>query len=610
MSAPFVILTVDDNPNNLFTLRALLKRLHDCEIVEASSGEEALARVVEREIHLILLDVQMPVMDGFETARHLQMTERTRHIPIVFITAVFKAEEFMQRGYAIGAVDYLTKPIDDNLLLNRIHLYLRLNERERMLAESVETLRTNEKSLATALHAAESANRAKSVFLANMSHEIKTPLNAIIGFSQMLERETTLNKDQQDKLAAINHAGWRLLSVINDVLEITRIESGRTTSQKEPFDLNGALMSIEEAMRIQAADKGLTLSIERHGELPTFVQGDVNLLTQVLISLLGNAVKYTEHGHIRLQLSTVGESILFAVSDTGPGISPEDQQSIFQPFFQTEAGIAKGEGTGLGITISRDYIRLRGGELHVTSEIGTGSTFSFTIPLPPSAAPARVAPRGRIAGIEAGQKVFRILVVDDHPDNRKVFTQMIKDTGFEVRTADNGKQALEIFETWHPHFIWLDMHMPVMDGFEAARQIRAMPEGQQVRVVALTASRGALDRESVLAAGCDEMVQMPVTQERLFEVMAQLLKLPLRIENDSQEIQLQAPLENLLSLSDTQREALGNAAGKLDFDACLAFARQLSEEHPEEARAISELVEGFRFDLILELCKSVRSDSV
>ena len=610
MSAPFVILTVDDNPNNLFTLRALLKRLHDCEIVEASSGEEALSRVVEREINLILLDVQMPVMDGFETARHLQMTERTRHIPIVFITAVFKAEEFMQRGFAIGAVDYLTKPIDDNLLLNRIHLYLRLNERERMLAESVETLRTNEKSLATALHAAESANRAKSVFLANMSHEIKTPLNAIIGFSQMLERETTLNKDQQDKLAAINHAGWRLLSVINDVLEITRIESGRTTSQKEPFDLNGALMSIEEAMRIQAADKGLTLSIERHGELPTFVQGDVNLLTQVLICLLGNAVKYTEHGHIRLQLSTVGESIHFAVSDTGPGISPEDQQHIFQPFFQTEAGIAKGEGTGLGITISREYIRLMGGELHVTSEIGTGSTFSFTIPLPPSAAPARVAPRGRIAGIEAGQKVFRILVVDDHPDNRKVFTQMIKDTGFEVRTADNGKQALEIFETWHPHFIWLDMHMPVMDGFEAARQIRAMPEGQQVRVVALTASRGALDRESVLAAGCDEMVQMPVTQERLFEVMAQLLKLPLRIENDSQEIQLQAPLENLLSLSDTQREALGNAAGKLDFDACLAFARQLSEEHPEEARAISELVEGFRFDLILELCKSVRSDSV
>jgi signal transduction histidine kinase len=605
MSAPFVILTVDDNPNNLFTLRALLKRLHDCEIVEASSGEEALSRVVEREIHLILLDVQMPVMDGFETARHLQMTERTRNIPIVFITAVFKAEEFMHRGYAIGAVDYLTKPIDDNLLLNRIHLYQRLNERERKLAETIETLRGNEKSLATALHAAKSANRAKSVFLANMSHELKTPLNAIIGFSQMLELETSLTHAQRDRLATINRAGWRLLTVINDVLEITRIEAGRTTTQNEPFDLNGAVAGVEEAMRIQAADKGLVLKIERHGTLPEFVAGDANLLSQVLLSLVGNAVKYTEQGQITLELTPEGERIRFVVSDTGAGIAPEDQQHIFQPFFQTEVGISKGEGSGLGITISREYIHLMGGELQVASELGKGSAFSFSIPLPATAAPALERPQGRVVGIETGQEVFRILVVDDHPDNREVFTQMITGSGFEVRTGENGMQALEIFEAWHPHFIWLDIHMPVMDGLEAARQIRAQPEpeGQKVRIVALTASKERSDREAVLAAGCDEMVQMPVNQERLFEVMAKLLKLPMQVETNPLESPTKNQLEDLSQLSEEQRDVLANAAGRLDFDACMAFAEQLRGKHPEEARAIAELVEGFRFDRVQELCK-------
>lgn len=605
MTAPFVILIVDDNPNNLFTLRALLKRLQGCEIIEANSGEEALMRVVEREVHLVLLDVQMPLMDGFETARHLQMTERTRNIPIVFITAVFKTEEFMQRGYTIGAVDYLTKPIDDNLLLNRIHLYLRLHTRERKLAETVEALRHNQKSLATALSAAESANRAKSVFLANMSHELKTPLNAIIGFSQMLAQESTFSKDHQEKLTIINRAGWRLLSVINDVLEITRIESGRTTTQKEPFDLNGALTAVEEAMHIRAADKGLTLTIMRHGKLPAFVLGDVNLLRQVLLSLLGNAVKYTEQGQICLHVTAVGDSICFAVSDTGLGIAPEDQQHIFQPFFQAEAGISKGEGTGLGITISREFIRLMGGELHVTSEIGRGSTFSFTIPLPTTPTPASATQQGRIVGLETGQKIYRILVADDQPDSCEVIIQMIKDKGFEVRAAANGQQVLEIFDAWHPHFIWLDMRMPVMDGFEAARQIRARPNGQEVRIAALTASNGLEDRDIILAAGCNEMVQKPVRQERLLEVMAKLMELPVHTENEAVERVTHPSLENLNNLSNEQRVTLCQAAEQLDYDASLAIAESLRLDHPAEAQAITTLVESFRFDRLQALCNQV-----
>ena len=202
MNQRYVILIVDDNPNNLFTLRALLKRVKDCEIIEASSGEDALSRVVEREVNLILLDVQMPGMDGFDTARHLQMTERTRHIPIIFITAVFKAEEFIRRGFDLGAVDYLTKPIDDHLLINRIRLYQGLFARERQLAEMVVLLQRNGKALTVARDAAEAASRAKSTFLANMSHELRTPMNAIMGMTGLALRhaEDPKLRDQLTKI--------------------------------------------------------------------------------------------------------------------------------------------------------------------------------------------------------------------------------------------------------------------------------------------------------------------------------------------------------------------------------------------------------------------------
>jgi len=602
MTIPFVILIVDDNPNNLFTLRALLKRLNDCEIVDANSGEEALARAVERDVHLILLDVQMPGMDGFETARHLQMTERTRNIPIIFITAVFKADEFVRRGYAIGAVDYLTKPIDDNLLLNRIHLYQRLYEHERSLTETIETLRRNEMALSAAMNAAEAANRAKSVFLANMSHELRTPLNAIIGFAQLMERDSSLGEVHRRELATINRSGWHLLSLINDVLEITRIEAGRTTTQKEPFDLNDALATIEEMIRIRADTKRLAFTVERHGELPPYVLGDANHLRQVLINLLGNAVKYTDHGQVSLHLHAEGERIRFEVTDTGHGISPADQGRLFQAFYQTEAGITKGEGTGLGLTISREFVRLMGGELGVASKPGKGSTFSFTLPLPSSSAPATPARHGRVLGLEAGQTSYRILVAEDHPDNLEVITRLLESVGFEVRAAENGLKAVEAFEAWRPHFIWMDMRMPVMDGYEAARRIRALPGGREVRIAALTSSAFREDRDAILAVGCDELVRKPIEEERLFEVMAKLLELRFRYDEEMPDTKHLAK-GDLSSLPDDLRNELARAAEQLDQGATLSIAERLRADYPAEARVVAELADGFGFDRLLKLCE-------
>lgn len=601
---PFVILMVDDNPNNLFTLRALLKRFHDCEILEAGSGEQALVRVVERQVHLILLDVQMPGMDGFETARHLQMTERTRHIPIIFITAVFKASEFVRRGYEVGAVDYLTKPIDDSLLINRIRLHQGLFRRERQLAATLELLRKNEQILITARDAAEAANRAKSTFLANMSHELRTPLNAILGFTQFLERDALIGESHGKALATIKQSGQHLLALINDILEISRIEAGRAVVHSEAFDLRDTIATIEEMVQPRAQAKRIALIVTWHGEAPTRVLGDATHLRQILINLLGNAIKYTDRGHIALHLYPLGDQVRFEVADSGHGIAPEDQDRIFQAFYQTQAGAAKGEGTGLGLAISREFVRLMGGELTVTSRLGEGSVFSFTLPLPAASECTEVAAHGAVVGLVPGQPDYRVLIVEDEPVNRDLLRMIMEDVGFRVREATNGQEAVAVFQAWSPHFIWMDIRMSGMDGLAATRAIRALPGGQLVKIAALTASAFQEDRTRIFAAGCDEVAIKPFETAHLFQIMADQLGL-----HYCYAATMPAPQGTALepvdvsALSTPLREALRTAAELLDLETTQTLVTTLRTDHPGIARMITGWLNNYRFDQLLEWCE-------
>ena len=430
--------------------------------------------------------------------------------------------------------------------------------------------------LAKAKEVAEAANRAKSEFLANMSHELRTPLNAILGFSQLMGRDPAVSGSQRENLATINRSGEHLLALVNDVLDISKIEAGRTPLSKESFDLYHTLTVIEEMIRSRAGAKGLQFIVNRAADVPRYIRTDESKLRQVLLNLLGNAVKFTNEGCVTLRVkrlsiekpyqqssqSTINNqqsTIRFEVQDTGMGIAPDDLDTIFDPFVQIRSDRQGSEGTGMGLSISRKFVKMMGGDISVESEVGKGSVFSFDIQVEPSdMAEIETEPRAaRVIGLAPDQPAYGILVVEDNPENRALLCNLLRSVGFEVHEAVNGQEAIEQYEKLQTHLIWMDIRMPVMDGLTATREIRRIEVGRQkaedrrhekqletrkaqgadtqssiinrqssihrVPIVALTAHAFEEEKEVILAAGCDDFVRKPFLEAEIFEVMARHL---------------------------------------------------------------------------------------
>ncbi|WP_295449399.1 ATP-binding protein [uncultured Thiodictyon sp.] len=388
-----------------------------------------------------------------------------------------------------------------------------------------------EEKLAAAKEAAEAANRAKSMFLANMSHEIRTPMNAILGFTQVLARDPDLKGAQRNSLTTIARSGEHLLTLINDILDMSKIEAGRMTLAESPFDLHRLIAETEAFFGKPACDRGLALSVEASG-LPRTVAGDEMKLRQVLINLVGNAVKFTLAGRVALRVEPfAAAAIRFSVSDTGVGISPAEMARLFKPFSQTLSGRAVAGGTGLGLALSHQFVRLMGGVLTAQSTPGEGSCFSFTLPLPSVTAGAPQTDRGVFptVALEPGQPVCRVLIVDDLPDNRAPLRALLERVNpqppvLEVREAADGREAVALWEVWQPHVVLMDMRMPVMSGQDATRRIKAQmaarPATVRSLVVALTASAFDENRDDFLACGCDECVCKPFLADALFDLLA------------------------------------------------------------------------------------------
>ncbi|WP_179228396.1 PAS domain S-box protein [Leptolyngbya ohadii] len=403
---------------------------------------------------------------------------------------------------------------------------------------NVTALKQAEQALQQAKEAAEAANRAKSIFLANMSHELRTPLNVILGFAQVMYRDPTLNSEQRENLQIIRRSGDHLLRLINDVLDLSKIEAGHITLDANSVDFIDLLRSLEQMFRQRAEAKGLHLRLELASTLPQYVTIDVNKLRQVLINLLGNAIKFTQRGEVALQVRTiepVGDRssaltqsfISFEVSDTGIGIDPGELETIFSAFVQTQDGKISPDGTGLGLTISHQFVQLMGGDIAVQSTPGQGSTFAFTLPvhLAQSANTSMIASNYQIVGLAPNQPIYRILVVDDQPENRKLLVKLLTQIGLEVREAANGQEAVSQWQHWQPHLIYMDIRMPLLNGYEATQQIRANPDGQTPIIIALTAQASRSDRTLALASGCNDYLSKPFQEEVLFSKMAEHLGL-------------------------------------------------------------------------------------
>jgi len=738
----FTLLIVDDNDNNLFTLNTLLGQLEGCQIIEATSGEQALLATLEQDIQLVLLDVQMPGMDGFETARHLKMTERTRDIPIVFLTAVFKAESFIKQGYAIGAVDYLTKPIDENQLLNRIKLYKQLFQRQQTLQSTFNQLQQSEaryrgyfesnligmatvtaeghfcdvnirfckilgyqreellakhwheltypqdqaleqtklteaidqmsegyaldqryldkngniihvslsvrcirpanqsidhfvlllqdvtdkvrarEALIQSRKAAETANRAKSVFIAHMSHELRTPLNAIMGFSELMAGDASISAEIRANLLIINRSGEHLLHIINDVLALAKIEAGNMQQDECVFDLPAVLQDLGKIIQTQAEEKKLCFTLEIAENLPRYIKVDLGKLRQILINLLANAIKFTDQGQVVLRVNNLPEKglentrqLLLEVEDSGIGIPAELHEQVFKPFAQVEGSKLALKGGGLGLPICQSYVEFMGGEISLKSAPDRGSLFQIILPVKNAKAADMVSVNDlstpKVIGLEPGQAEYKVLITEDNPENSRFLSILLKQSGFSVHEAKDGAEAVSIFQSWQPHFIWMDLGLPGVDGLEATRRIRSLPGGKEVKIVVLTASDLAIEKDEIFAAGCDDKMHKPYRLQAAFSMLKK--HLPVRyLYSEPPEVLASVEehsnmSEQLAELPAQIKDTLYQAAVECDMELISDTLFKIQFINAGLADELQQLAQSFDYQKIITSLKHIET---
>lgn len=462
---------------------------------------------------------------------------------------------------------------------------------------------------------AQAANKAKSMFLSTMSHEIRTPMNAILGYSQLMLRDACLGADAKEKLKIINRSGEHLLNMINDILDMAKIEAGRMHLTPKLFDLRGLLRDLDAMFRLRAEANGLQFDVLVIGEPIDYIVADEGKIRQVLINLLGNAVKFTERGRVNLRVRRHyrGEQLWLTaeVEDTGIGMSADEQASVFQPFVQGQSGqrIRHG-GTGLGLAISRGVALLLGGGIGVASNPGAGSLFRFDVPVERGDGRAFRAHPGRVIGVLSGAEPQRILIADDVPDNREWLSALLATLGFAVRTAENGDAAIRVWNEWQPDLILMDVHMPVMDGLEATRRIKSDPRGGETVVIALTADVMDDQRRLILASDADDFLSKPCPEDELLEKLRIHLGLVYVYDDADESTDAQSGADSRLSepsdeqlrkLSPTLIRQLRHATRAGDKALLDELIPLVSESDVRNGELLQKLADGYDYDRLIHV---------
>ena len=482
-----------------------------------------------------------------------------------------------------------------------------------------------------AVKKAEAANRIKGEFLANMSHELRTPLNAILGFAQIMRRSSKLDAEQQENLSIITGSGEHLLNLINQVLDLSKIEAGRTIINKTELDFYRLLDDLEDMFQFKAEEQKLRLLFERSPNVPQYIRTDQVKLRQVLINLINNALKFTEEGGVSLRVRgeslnfmetndtketenklSTKKTIIIEIEDTGQGISQEELDRLFEPFVQSKGVKNNQEGTGLGLTISRKFINLMGGDIAMNSEVGRGTILKFNIEVEEIKATeikTEIKPRRKVIGLQPNQPQYRILVVDDRYSNRELVVKLLTPLGFEIRTASNGKEAIQVWQQWEPHLIWMDMKMPIMDGYEATKVIKTTMKGQATAIIALTASVFEEEKAVVLSTGCDSFIRKPFREAEIFDAMEKQIGVQFIYETDENNEQKKTKIDvhkvinsqTIANLSDAWVKDFKQAIVNADSVTIDSLLEKIKDNNPDLARAIYHLTENFEYETLLDL---------